>query len=474
MASCSWDSGSSRVDQHAPLQYVRQLEERIRILEHNKRTHEDDMQTHHSPQVPIRKDASPPEQTGSYGAQWLTHDKQSSTGVPATPEQKNPTETPLIPAVIGTATNQSRKQESYGSSSAGSFIQHVCKVVEQKVASPPTTSMPMMSNQADLPLMAPKDDGIRVQVEWALPTRKKADELMNVYWNYIHTIYPWLDRRMTTLDFESLWKADKSIPHQRSFLCLLNLMFAMSSQLAEFIEPQDRAATANMFYVRAKSFLDNDNIASVRHVQIYLSFGLYLQSTNEPHQCWMFIGLAIRTAQSLELHKPETNERPSNARISALLHRVWYGCVLMDRMLAMTYGQPCMLTRGAAMNVPPCVPVDGEEIYVETDTSRTSMTKMPAMVDFFNCLSTLYNIVYDILVNLYSSEPPQFQTLDDVYQRFFEGYHCSSHELNVLEIDRKLATWKRTIPIHLQIGSYPERGGSITVLSRQATILHQR
>lgn len=43
------------------------------------------------------------------------------------------------------------------------------------------------------------------------------------------------------------------------------------------------------------------------------------------------MGAAVRTAQSLGLHLPETSAEVEDERERELWRRVWYGCVLMDR-----------------------------------------------------------------------------------------------------------------------------------------------
>ncbi|OQU98530.1 Fungal specific transcription factor domain-containing protein [Cladophialophora immunda] len=386
------------------------------------------------------------------------------------------TDTGVMPVMIGPAINESRRQQLYGSSSAGSFIQHVRKVVEQKTSSPTAAnSSASTRDQNNLPLMYPHEDVDQPHSDYSLPTRARADVLMAVYWSYVHTLYPIIGKRMTTADYESLWRGDGLIPHERSFLCLLNIMLALTSQLSPSTKPHERAASAAVFYGRARDLLDLERTASVRYVQIYLHFGLYLQSTNEPHQCWNFVALAIRTAQSLELHLPETIERPSDARHRALLRRAWHGCVLMDRVLAMTYGRPCMIDRRVALSVPHPLPVEGEEISADPSMSVClDPTERPTLLDFFNQSLTLYDIMHDILVNFYSPEVSHIQSLDDVYQHYFEGYNNPMRELGVLEIDRRLSRWEKAVPSYLKLCNYSQGPGTVTVLSRQAVVLYQR
>ncbi|KAK5229845.1 hypothetical protein LTR96_003457 [Exophiala xenobiotica] len=393
------------------------------------------------------------------------------------PDSDDPSQGGVTLAMIGARTYESHSQEFNDSSSAGSFIQYVRRVVEQKIAgtSAHTRAVLITLGQDNQPLMVP-DEGIdHSHADYALPTRKRADNLVAAYWQYVHTLYPILGRRLTQADYESLWRGDGPSGHERSFLCLLNIMFALSSQITLTTPPRERQGLAAVFYDRAKKLLDLETTTSVRHVQILLLFGLYLQSTNEPHQCWIFVGLAVRTAQSLELHRPETSQRLSDTNARNLLRRVWHGCVLMDRVLAMTYGRPSMIGHRIAVSVPHPVAIEDEYLRPDPGTADVFPPgEKPTRIDFFIYSLTLYDILYDILVNLYSSETQHVQSLEDVYDRYFEASTPPGIQLTVLDVDRKLVEWKKRLPSYLQIGLDQNSHHHIALLHRQAAILHQR
>lgn len=379
-------------------------------------------------------------------------------------------DTGITPVMIGASSNEPRSREIQGSSSAGSFIQQVRKVVEQKTH---TRSSAITRDQDNLPLIVPNEDIDQKQVDYALPTRKQADSLMEIYWRNVHSLYPFIGKRMTTADYRTLWDGNGTILHEKSFLCLLNLIFALASQVTP---PKERITLPSVFYARAKELLGLENTASIRYVQIYLHFGLYLQSTNESHQCWVFVGLAIRTAQSLELHVPETSERLTmNLRFRELIRRVWHACVLLDRVLAMTYGRPCMIDRKLSFSVPHPTAVDGEQLSLDAEMSGSLLqTEQPSLNDFFVCSLTLYDILYDILGNFYSPDAQRIQSLDDVYKHYFEVSARSRGEITLFEIDRRLSAWEKGIPNFIKMNRYSYSEGRISVLSRQAVILRQR
>lgn len=81
---------------------------------------------------------------------------------------------------------------------------------------------------------------------------------------------------------------------------------------------------------------------TVLSVQYLLIQGQYLQGTQKSVQAWTVHGLAITTAFQLGLHSPKTNKGfpPLECEIRK---RVWFGCVLLDRTLSMTFGRPSMI-----------------------------------------------------------------------------------------------------------------------------------
>ncbi len=375
--------------------------------------------------------------------------------------------------MVGVLPDNLRNQEFCDSSSAGSFIQRVRRTVQQKLSLLSTiTSQPRELDT--LPPMVPNECLSDHHEGYRLPTPKVADRLMEVYWQYVHPLYPFVGRSLTEVDYKNLWRREGLDGHERSFLSLLNVMFALSTQLSPYTPPADRQASASGFYTQAKKLLDLDIAPSVRHVQILLLLGLYLQSTSELHQCWVYIGLAIRIAQSLELHQPETALRFTDTHYRNLVRKVWHGCVSMDRVLAMTYGRPCMISRAVADSIPHPVPVDAEYIYNgRPSTHRAICGRTPTRVDFFLQTLSLYDLLFEVLNNFYMPKSERFKSLDDVYQHYCLQTSGGFAKITVLDINQRLVQWHEDLPPHLRMEN-DETDYDNPILRRQAVILHQR
>lgn len=223
----------------------------------------------------------------------------------------------------------------FGSKSAGSFVQQIRAAIDAKVNTPsPGHNTPVISGSPlpHLPTMQPKTLG-GPSVEYLLPSRKTADTLLDVYWNAVHPLYPFLDRRQFQRMYEVIWAGGPSESDESLMMCTLNVVFALASQFSDGLAPKERESSARTYFDRAQDllFLDLWDIGSVQLVQCLLLMGQYLQSTNSPHQAWMVTGLTVRIAEGLGLHLPETSVRIDDVHKRELVRRLWHGCVVMDR-----------------------------------------------------------------------------------------------------------------------------------------------
>jgi len=225
--------------------------------------------------------------------------------------------------------------EFFGSKSAGSFVQQIRAAISAKGNTPsPEQNTPVVSGSPlpQLPKLQPKrQNGPRV--DYDLPPRKTADGLLDVYWNAVYPLYPFLDRRQFQHMYAGIWAGDPSESDESLMMCTLNVVFALASQFADVLAPKERESSARKYFDRAQDLLNLDlwDIGSVQLVQCLLLMGQYLQSTNSPHQAWMVTGLTVRIAEGLGLHLPETSARIEDMHQKELVRRLWHGCVVMDR-----------------------------------------------------------------------------------------------------------------------------------------------
>ncbi|KAJ9640876.1 hypothetical protein H2204_003165 [Knufia peltigerae] len=394
------------------------------------------------------------------------------------PHEVSPSEH-AVHAVIGATVDEENRDGFFGNSSAGTFMQHVKKVVLQKVGA--TQQQPSRASLVHEDFSPPRTlpaSGHTTKrpepVDYVLPTRRKADSLVSAYWRYVHVLYPYLDKLEIEGDYERLWKSDEGngsiIADERAFMCLLNAMFALASQFDEQSPIEERQRSGHVFCTRARELSDIVETGTIRSVQSFLILGQYFQSTSEPHSCWIFVGLAVRTAQSLGLNWPETSERCADIKTRELLRKTWHACVLMDRTLSMTYGRPCMIGQRAASVVPLPLPFDEEHLC----SAGSSQVPSPpgqrhqntASAEFFVLSLRLFEILHDVIFHFYSVNHLQEKSVDN--DRYFGS--SSNSQASVFEIERRISKWERDLPQHLRVGgTIPQNdGAAAATLHRQA------
>lgn len=222
----------------------------------------------------------------------------------------------------------------FGSSSAGSFTRQIKAAIDARLGRSHSPKTPYLGNTTTSHSgLVPKLVAVSESPEYVLPPRRQADNLMDVYWFYVDPLYPFLDREQWEKSYHDLFAGASISADERVFVATLNIILALSTQLLESLRPEKRDESSNSYFKRAQDLLHLSIWASgsTELVQCLLLMSQYLQSTNNPHQTWMVVGSAIRTAQSLGLHLPETSADASTSQKRELFRRLWHGCVLMDR-----------------------------------------------------------------------------------------------------------------------------------------------
>lgn len=187
----------------------------------------------------------------------------------------------------------------------------------------------------DLDLGAQSGESIDNSV---LPHRRHADHLVDMFWQHIQPLEPMLERELFTSSYMALFAGHPPDTHadERVFLSTLNTVFALATQLQEGLRADERNKASNAYFRRAWATLRVEAVlwepGSVELVQCLLLMARYLQCSNNPHQTWMAVGIAVRMAQSLGLDKPDISQSPSlNPAPRGFRHQLWQCCIYMDR-----------------------------------------------------------------------------------------------------------------------------------------------
>ncbi|TGO59598.1 hypothetical protein BCON_0043g00540 [Botryotinia convoluta] len=353
---------------------------------------------------------------------------------------------------------------------AQSFMQEVERLVAEKIGKASTHASNILGfchNTSSFPV--PSYESPRRDLDYNLPTREQADSVLTSYFENVHVLYPFLDKLELQEGYVEIWSCEKYTTDQGSLICLINSVFAISSR-------QTRTTVSNyenmaaIFCRRAQGFL-NIQECSVRLVQSYLLLALYFQSMGESRTCWIYVGNAIRTAQMLELHLPETSERIVKSQARDSLRKAWHSCVLMDREVSMLYGRPSMIDPQAAATIP--LPLLAEEDNYQHRHNEGSITEKPQTytADFYKSGLELYDILYAVLLDLGHSKSDSNLKKGCCTS---ENIFSPGTNIPILNLQERLSNWEQDNPDHLRIEQHSTHHDLTAVLIRRAVVLHQR
>ncbi|KAL6788838.1 fungal-specific transcription factor domain-containing protein [Trichoderma sp. SZMC 28012] len=485
-------------------EYVAALESRLRMFESAAATtnlsqpvasqvHED---ANASPQANSSPLSPPPRYSGEERLQQneTSYTKSHSVALttPVTPSNTIPMNkkdgglefypSPRYPAEgVDAMGNHGSSEHAYpeGSSSAASFTKQVKDAVASRL-SLPGLGVSILSDQKQNELVFPQRLDSLAEL-CVLPSRSASDDMLNVYWNEIHILYPFVDRASFQECYEKLWSTEDEYVCRPNhiLLCSLNAIFALTCQLRRR-SVADQSFAANVFFRRSAQLLQMSSFGggSLELVQACLLLAQYLQSTESSYRCWVVIGLATRIAQSIGLHLPEPAylrfEKESDRKLS---QRLWHGCVFLDRMVSMTQGRPMTISKTDSMAVPLPQSDTSDHVFSPSAPDRAEgplPDSYASRMNFFSESMKLYSITGDMLAIVYSRDPSSsFAPRSDLSPQA----RLDKLDFNtVLRIDNSLRHWKETLPLCLQTRPTDSvvANKDDPVLIRQANVLHLR
>lgn len=456
--TCEWGVRRGRGVAIAKKDEILRLSRRVEELERDKRLAND---------VVPYEDISTPEPAMS-----ADHEAAPETGL-SQPHVGSPDNAPNKDiensAMMGfTEVGDGPIVQHYNDSSVTSFMNQIKRLVDQETTPTEYRASPAAPGPISRRMNGRKASSRRQLPNYVLPSRRQADHLLSVYRRLVATLYPFLDLEEVDILYQRLWTGQDLGEDGSTFLCLINVVFSIACNLDSSTPLNERMTNAEVFYHRAEELLRTDIVQerSLLAVQCFLLLGQYLQSTNDPEQCWVYVGFAVRIAQSLRLDLPSTSARLHPQR-KEVCRRVWHGCILMDRAISMTFGRPPMITAQAAAMVPlPAAHIENVECRCFSEHASEYSN-----VDFHFFVETLklYSLMNETISTFYSSESQEDFVGDPNFDYF--GIPGAKAVGSLLDIDHKLSIWKDSLPKHLRY--YAAVDGS-SVQRRQRNVLFVR
>ncbi|GAA5892827.1 hypothetical protein JCM8208_004098 [Rhodotorula glutinis] len=278
--------------------------------------------------------------------------------------------------------------------------------------------------------------------------------------------------------FPILAKAD-FLGSERPIPLLFNTICAVSA-LSHHVAPSIlRTIKATIrSHLRDEDMLDNSTIPNIQALLIY-SFSMELEKGTAASKTWNVLGLAIRMAQDLGLHRKLGSERKeqSEADHTELRRRVWGGCLIADRWIAAIYGQPMMIDLADCDTMLPSV--FDIRPNLEFDSERRPYLFNSALISLSILLGRILKAVYSPTGIMLLTEKEAKSLVDDLAawvrglpeELRFQGPDKSTPEqgfLHLLYVPVRFLVTRPFMRISFQL---PERFASLSVGTQQWSVV---
>ncbi|PGG99320.1 transcriptional regulatory protein GAL4 [Blastomyces parvus] len=241
------------------------------------------------------------------------------------------------------------------------------------------------------------------------PSQVVAQTFMDAYFTHYHTSYPFLHEETFRAQF------NEQIPRPRghAWPILLNTVLALGA----WTIGDDNVDIHETFYNEANRYLQDVSVFEVGNlacVQAFLLLSNYTQKRNKPNTGWNYLGLAIRMALSLGLHKefPEWN---ISLLQREMRRRVWWGTFIFDSGASITFGRPILLPDASIM--------DAKQVQNIPETALTATTtSVPVECD--------QPTIYSSLI----AQAKFHLTTNELYHCLLSNHNLSAEETLKLQI----------------------------------------
>ncbi|OAX81130.1 hypothetical protein ACJ72_04532 [Emergomyces africanus] len=255
------------------------------------------------------------------------------------------------------------------------------------------------------------------------PSQIVAQTVMDAFFANYHTSYPFLHEETFRAQF------NEQIPRPRghAWPILLNTVLALGA----WTIGDDTMDIHETFYNEANRYLQDGSVFEMGNlacVQAFLFLSNYTQKRNKPNTGWNYLGLAIRMALSLGLHKefPEWN---ISLLQREMRRRVWWGIFIFDSGASITFGRPILLPDASIM--------DAEQVKnIPEDALTVTTSSVPAETD----QPTLYSSLI--------AQSKFHLTTNELYHRLLSNRNLSAEE--TLKLQTPIDDFLRSLPPYFE------------------------
>lgn len=184
---------------------------------------------------------------------------------------------------------------------------------------------------------------------------------VDAYFQHYHSNYPFIHEPTFRAQFQDVTAWSQS----HSWSMLRNTVLAIGA----WCIGDEYSVIDNYFYQKVARLSEDASVferGNLAIVQALLLLSNYAQKCNRPNTGWNYLGLAVRMAISIGLHKEFPNWEISLLQ-REMRRRVWWGLFIFDSGASITFGRPILLPEKDLMDA--CHVLNIHEAVNEPPTS---------------------------------------------------------------------------------------------------------
>jgi hypothetical protein len=172
-----------------------------------------------------------------------------------------------------------------------------------------------------------------------LPPKEVTKRLVDHYFEFCSPTYRYLHRQTVMHSLAVLYEDHERLDPAQCAIIFMCCAWSANST-SDLKGPYTGAVDSERFYQAAKSQLDRANVNSLAALQAHFMVCLYLLFSSRINQAWIMMGIIVRLAQAMGLHRRTVYR---SVLENELGKRTFWSIYVLDRYLSVILGRPCAL-----------------------------------------------------------------------------------------------------------------------------------
>ncbi|KAJ7592416.1 fungal-specific transcription factor domain-containing protein, partial [Mycena floridula] len=180
---------------------------------------------------------------------------------------------------------------------------------------------------------------------------------------------------------------------------------------------------------------------SLYDLQALCLAAMFTFGTSSAAPAWSHLGIALRAAQDIGVHRKKPKRNQGDPVIEELLKRAWWLLVCMDTISSSLMGRPCMISRE---DFDVDLPIECDDEYWEHPDPAKAFKQpvdKPSKVTSFICFIQIIDLMATAVRKLYCI---------NTARNSLKSTSPEWKEKNVASLDSAFNLWLDTIPQHLR------------------------